>query len=139
MHLFSYRQGVVSPNIYQLKAQRIQLTWARCLPAEQYVVSKTVQLDGFLISVKSLPRAKSAYCIGLRNLLIKEIISSVMDFQSVGRGPLGFARVLKKFLKHNCIQAYCRYRKVVKIFRVLLPPFSLIVTCNNVHKCTTHD
>jgi hypothetical protein len=31
---------------------------------------------------------------------------------------------------------YCRCREAVKLFRFLLPPYSLIGTCNSVQNCT---
>jgi hypothetical protein len=34
---------------------------------------------------------------------------------------------------------YCGCGEVVKLFRFLLSPYSLIGTCNNVQNCTFHD
>jgi hypothetical protein len=34
---------------------------------------------------------------------------------------------------------YCMRREAVKPFRFLLPPYSLIATCNNVQNCTFRD
>jgi hypothetical protein len=36
----------------------------------------------------------------------------------------------------ECLIAYCGCRQVVKVFRFLLLPYSLIGTCSNVQKCT---
>jgi hypothetical protein len=48
--------------------------------------------------------------------------------------PKYFANSFPAVLEH-CI-AYCRCREAVKLFMFLLPPYSLIGTCNIVQNCT---
>jgi hypothetical protein len=80
--------------------------------------------------------------------------------QGVAIQSKGRRRVIKNHLKYNCTHgacrkcscsrrkvlrivivredliAYCRCSKVVKLFKSILPPYSLIYICDNVQNCT---